>query len=94
MSRMFWGPIEGPLTIAWEEPMLATSLTTKYEKPLTTSATAAARQLSAYVSVPALERRDILGPAMLISALARPTRHLRRDYPRSYLMRRLPSVIK
>jgi len=46
ISRMFCAPTEGPLTIACEEPMLATSRTKKYDEPLTTRTRAAAAQLS------------------------------------------------
>ena len=51
---MFCGPIEGPLVIACELPMLLTSWTSVCEKPLTSRVSAARRQLSQY---PVFRRR-------------------------------------
>src|SRR5580693_4619771 len=57
MSRIFCAPTDGPLTMACELPMLATSRTTKYEKPLITRTATAARQVTAY-HTPVNRRRD------------------------------------
>ena len=51
---MFCGPIEGPLAIACELPMLLTSWTNECEKPLTRRISAAKTQHSQY---PVFRRR-------------------------------------
>src|SRR5689334_16051965 len=67
ISRIFCAPMDGPLLIACEPPMLLTSRTTKYEKPLTARTRAAATQLRAYPALPAAPHNGVGEPGLTMA---------------------------